>query len=274
MAWPKIHLTYNSTSSFLENRGRNFGKAGAAWNSSLGSQLGWGNICHGPDFGLAVSRRARRPCQMAVECKCSEPDPLAEIRMASRMTLDTPSSEEREHRYGEFVSLLARHDQSIRRFVRSLLPARDGVDDVMQETALECWRKFDDFAPAGSETASAEFIRWACVIARYKVLSWQRDQIRDRLVFRENVIEQLAQDAIENLDQHEHEKAAVATCLQKLNDDQRRLVLSVYSPGQSIARIAAETGEKARRLYTQLNAVRRQLLKCLQHSLDGVPGRG
>jgi RNA polymerase sigma-70 factor (ECF subfamily) len=181
---------------------------------------------------------------------------------------------DQESRYNLFVSLLARHDQAIRRFVRSLLPSREGVDDVLQETALECWKKFSDFTPNNPEDAADEFIRWACVIARYKALSWQRDKARDRLVFRESVVEKLAQAAMDQIRQQEQERLAVECCLSKLQDDQRRLVLSVHSPGESIARIAAETGEKARRLYSKVNALRGILLDCVQQRLAGEVENG
>ncbi len=181
---------------------------------------------------------------------------------------------DREARYNDYVALLARHDQSIRRFVRSLLPTRDGVDDVMQETALECWKKFDDFSPSDPQSAVDEFIRWACVIARYKALSWQRDKGRDRLVFREGVIDQLAQTAMTNLDRQDAERAAIEQCLGKMQDDHRRLVLSVHSPGESVALIAAETGQKARRLYNRVNVLRKHLLECVQQRLIGEVGHG
>ncbi len=192
---------------------------------------------------------------------------------------DTPPSDEfeqrgRESRYAEFVSLLARRDHAIRRFVRSLLPSRDGVDDVMQETALECWKKFDDFQPVGAESASDEFVRWACVIARFKALSWQRDNARDRLVFRDAVIEQLARAATESLDRREDERCAVEACLEKMSVDQQRLVLSVHSPGESIARIARETGQEARRLYSLVNALRVVLLECVERRLARETGNG
>ncbi len=176
---------------------------------------------------------------------------------------------ERDHRdalYDQFVTLLTRHDGAIRRFVRYLLPIRDGVDDVMQEVSLECWRKFVDFEMDACGDGS-EFVRWACVIARYKVLSWQRDRSRDRLVFREGALEALSKSALESLDGLEQERNAVDSCLKKLPADRRRLVLSVYSPGESVARIARETGEEASRLYGKLNSLRKMLLKCVQNEL-------
>lgn len=195
---------------------------------------------------------------------------------------NTQPTNDREARYSDFVGLLARHDHAVRCFVRSLMPSSDGIDDVMQETALECWNKFDAFMD-GSDGAKAtgvvrdtnrEFVRWACVIARYKALSWQRDQSRDRLVFRESVLEQLSIDALSKIDDREHERTAVEACLGKMQDEQRRLVLSVHSPGESIARIAAETGQNARRLYSKVNVLRRQLFDCVQGQMRGEVQHG
>ncbi|MEM9588919.1 MAG: sigma-70 family RNA polymerase sigma factor [Planctomycetota bacterium] len=180
----------------------------------------------------------------------------------------------REQQYDEYVALLARNDLAIRRFVRFLLPSRDGVDDVLQETALECWRKFSQFQPNGTDVADGEFVRWACVIARYKVLSWQRDRSRDRLVFRDTVIEQLSEAATHGLELQEDQRLAIEACLEKLPPEERRLVLSVHSPGESIARIAQETGQKARRLYSRVNALRIILLACVQSRLAGEVGNG
>ncbi len=88
-------------------------------------------------------------------------------------------------------------------------------------------------------------------------------------MFRESVVERLAQAALDDLDQQDWERKAIETCLSKLPDDQRRLVLSVHSPGESIAKISAETGEKARRLYSKVNSLRRLLLECVNGQMIG-----
>lgn len=184
------------------------------------------------------------------------------------MTTTDPQSDDREQRYHEFVALLSRHDVSIRRFVRSLLPSPQSVDDVVQDTALECWKKFADFQPQNAESSQQEFIRWACVIARFKVLSWQRNQQRDRLVFREGVVERLAAVGMDGISDEQRQRSAVKKCLQSLPEDQQQLVLSIHLPGQSVAAIATETGQSARRLYSKLNAIRKQLLNCVQQKLE------
>lgn len=187
---------------------------------------------------------------------------------------DLPRIQPTDQLYNQFVALLARHDVAVRRFVRKLLPSSDGVDDVMQETALECWKQFATFQgdKSGEEN---DFVRWACVVARYKALSWQRDHARDRLVFRESVIEKLAQSAVGSSDDFEAEQSAIQSCLSKMPREQRLLLLSVHTPGASVAQIAKGTGTNARKLYSQLNALRTQLLRCVQNRLaQGVSHGG
>lgn len=173
--------------------------------------------------------------------------------------------------YEHFVGLLARHESAVRSFVSVLLPTADGIDDVVQETALECWRKFDSFQPESDQTENVEFVRWACVIAKFKVLSWKRDQARDRLVFRDSVIEALAAEATDLAAECEQRRRAVEACLQELPQHHRVLVLSVYAPGESVARIARETGQQARRLYSTLNRLRDLIQSCVSERLTEEP---
>ena len=167
-------------------------------------------------------------------------------------------------KYDQFVSLFARHERAVRGFVRSLLPSWQDVDDVMQEVGLACWRKFDAFESADS---ADEFVRWACVIARFEALRHRRNCARDRLVLSENVIEVLAADAEVRLEKADAERKAVELCLQKLPESERRLLLSVHTPGDSIARISADMGQKARRLYSKVNALRDLIGECVRRRI-------
>ncbi|MDA1052946.1 MAG: sigma-70 family RNA polymerase sigma factor [Planctomycetota bacterium] len=166
--------------------------------------------------------------------------------------------------YDRFVSLLVRHEQAVRGFVRSLMPSAHDVDDVMQEVGLACWRKFDSFASTDSPD---DFVRWACVVARFEVLRHRRNYARDRIVLSEDIIELLATDAQSRLQTAAAERDAVELCLARLQESERRLLLSVHTPGDSIARIASELGQNARRLYSKVNSLRDLLGECVRRRL-------
>ncbi|SMP44021.1 RNA polymerase sigma-70 factor, ECF subfamily [Neorhodopirellula lusitana] len=168
-----------------------------------------------------------------------------------------------EARYRRFVEYLSRNELMIRRFVRSQLPSSDGVDDVVQDTALECWNKYAQFESGEEQKDSLDFIRWACVIARFKAMSWRRDRARDRLSFDEDVLGMIADTAVANCDQWEPQRQALSDCLKQMEKDSERLILSVHVSGDSIARIAKEKGLKARKLYSKLNVLRSLLMDCI-----------
>lgn len=98
-------------------------------------------------------------------------------------------------------------------------------------------------------------------------MSCQRDWARDRLVFREHILEQLADDAFEQMEKRDLERMAIERCLSQLVVESQRLLLSVYRPGDSVKRIAKENGEKSRRLYSKMNGLRKQLLACVERRL-------
>ncbi len=175
----------------------------------------------------------------------------------------------RDDQYDEFVSLLGLCENRIRRFVRSLMVRGDEVDDVMQDVSLECWKKFEAFAPESDDSRVTEFIRWACVIARFKVMSRIRDASRDRLVFREELCEILADETVAICVDRSNRHSALEGCLEKLASDDRRLILSVHAPGESVADIARQSGKEARRLYSRINMLRGMLLNCVQSRLAG-----
>ena len=53
-------------------------------------------------------------------------------------------------------------------FVLTLLPRLDEAEKVFQNACLVLLDKFDEFQPG------TDFIRWACQIAKYEVLSFHR----------------------------------------------------------------------------------------------------
>lgn len=96
--------------------------------------------------------------------------------------------------YHAFNQLFLKYERNLRAFVTSLLPNWEGVDEVMQETSLVMWKKFDQFDDHGD---SSSFLGWGFTIARFEVLKFRRKKATDRLVFSEDVMELLLEEAEE-----------------------------------------------------------------------------
>lgn len=176
-------------------------------------------------------------------------------------------NESTDERYEQFVSLFTQHEPGLRAFVRSLVFSWDDANEVMQNTGLVLWRKFDTF------DQKTEFMRWACVVARFEVLAWRRDKARDRHVFDEDLVNMLAEEAADEHETLASERRALERCLKKLPEKQRRIVMSAYEPGVRLNQVAVTLGKSASAFYKILNRARGSLLKCIESEI-GQEERG
>ncbi len=167
--------------------------------------------------------------------------------------------------YEAFLALFARHERAIRGVVRSVLPSSHDADEVMQEVGLACWRKFSDFQ---DDDAPDGFYRWACVVARFEILKYRRKCARDRLVLSEEIIQLLAADAEERRAVAESERHALEACLKRLSPADQRLLLSVHTPGDSVAAIARQLGRQTRRLYSRVARLRELMGECVRRKIS------
>jgi RNA polymerase sigma-70 factor (ECF subfamily) len=162
-------------------------------------------------------------------------------------------------RYEHFVRLLTRHERSLRGFIRAGLPSPHDVAEVMQEVSLIAWRKFSDL-----ENPETDFARWATVIARYEIMKFRRTKARDRLVLGENLVEMIHAEGLEEFRGREKQLSALETCLSKLPEDRREMVLDAHASGTSITEMAGRLGKKPNALYQLLWRIRRELADCVE----------
>lgn len=175
-----------------------------------------------------------------------------------RMSKSELNHQQDDARYEAFVRLFAHHEAELRRFAASFLPSWGDVDELMQRSALAMWRKFDQF---DQET---HFIKWACVVTRFEALAYRRKMARDRLVFHEDLLELMAEEAVEELNQRSAEQDALESCLLAMPEKQRKFVILAYTPGVKINELAEQAGSTAAAFYMRLKRLRRQLMQCVE----------
>lgn len=162
----------------------------------------------------------------------------------------------------EFVTLLTSSQAAIYGSILSLLPDRTAAQDILQETNLTLWHKADDFE------AGTSFLAWASRIARYHVLNYRRKRGRDRLVFDENLFDDLCARQAERAQEGSRSTETLRSCLQRLPVSQRELVSERYSPGGSVQAIAAARGQTVGAVSQALYRIRESLLNCMSVRLQ------
>lgn len=99
-------------------------------------------------------------------------------------------------------------------------------------------------------------------MARFNVLAWQRDRLRDRHLFGTDLTELLATEGEIEASRLERQREALRLCLEKLPADQRRLVDAAYAPGSRIDELACRTGRTAMAVYKRMHRIRMALVDC------------
>jgi len=164
----------------------------------------------------------------------------------------------------EFVSLLTASQPALYASILSLLPDRNAAQDILQETNLTLWHKAEDFQEG------THFLAWASRIARYHVLNYRRKRSREKLVFDEQLFEELAARQAEREGDAGRYAEPLRKCLETLPAGQRELLAQRYGPDGSVRQIAEDRGQSVGAVSQTLYRIREALLDCVYQRLQGV----
>ena len=163
--------------------------------------------------------------------------------------------------YETFVRLLIEEESAVKAYVRRLVPTWHDVEEVVQQTSLIAWKKFDELDDI------SRFGGWLMTIARFESLKHRRSLARSPLVFSDKLAEQLA-DATGNIVADDADRQqALERCLQKLDQAKRELILKVHQPGVTIRGYAQQNSRPEQAIYKLVHRLRQKLLTCVQQSL-------
>src|SRR6185369_14171970 len=99
----------------------------------------------------------------------------------------TRRSEDQADAQQRFLSLFLRSEREIFRYVAALVPNMADAEDIVQQTALSLWEKFDAYDPA------QPFTPWACRFALNKTKQWLERRQRWQALLEGGLAEELAQ---------------------------------------------------------------------------------
>jgi RNA polymerase sigma-70 factor (ECF subfamily) len=142
-----------------------------------------------------------------------------------------------------------------------LLPRQQDTEDVMQNTLVVLWKKFDDFDPATS------FYSWACRVAYFEAKNYRRQNGRLVTILDEGVFEQIVVDADDRYEVLESRRKMINGCVEKLHSRDRELIGLRYLPGATVKDIAQRLGRPANSVCKSLARIRQALWDCINDEL-------
>lgn len=174
------------------------------------------------------------------------------------MNSDQHNSEQNSER---FLELFVLHQEDLKRYIISIHPHRNEIDDLLQNTALALMRKFDAYDP------NLPFLNWAFRFAYYEVLK-HREKFAKRMQLCKATLELLAEESQEDKSFSQARKRALDRCLENIKPEWKALLELRYEKGMKVVDIANELGQPIKKCYKSFEAMRNQLTKCSRQRLN------
>jgi RNA polymerase sigma-70 factor (ECF subfamily) len=157
-----------------------------------------------------------------------------------------------------FLSLFLRSEREIFRYVAVLVPNVADAEDIVQQTAVALWEKFDAYDPA------QPFTPWACRFALNKARQWIERRQRWQALLERGLAEELAQRREELRPELECRLKHLEQCLAKLPQEQRSLVEGYYYHRTGIEELAKRSDRTVAATYKALQRIRQALEICVE----------
>jgi len=163
-----------------------------------------------------------------------------------------------------FLSLFLRSEREVFRYVAALVPNVADAEDIVQQTALALWEKFDAY------DQSQPFTPWACRFALNKTKQWIERRQRWQALLEDGLAEELARRREELRPEMESQLRHLEGCLGKLPEEQRTIVEGYYYRRDGIEKLAEKSGRTAAATYKTLQRIRQALQSCIENAAKGV----
>jgi RNA polymerase sigma-70 factor, ECF subfamily len=166
----------------------------------------------------------------------------------------------------QFVRHLTECQSRLYAYLLALLGDPNVVNDVLQDTNVAIWRKAHEFSEG------TDFGAWASRVAYYEVLGYRKRCSKDRHVFDEALLEDLAEQVVAQTEAMDVELATLYRCMEKLSQVDQEMVRQRYAPGGSVRHLAESRGKSAGAISQALYRIRSELADCVEQTLKSEEG--
>ena len=163
----------------------------------------------------------------------------------------------------QFGELLAECQRELFGFIYSLVQHHADAEDVYQQVTMILWEKFGTFE------MGTNFAAWSTTVAHNVARDFIRSRKRIAFTFSDEVLDAIAAaHSAKRYWNSSDASDALARCLRKLSENDRRLVDRCYSPNRDFAAIAKEEDRTIGAIYQAICRIRKNLYACMQRTLS------
>ena len=160
-----------------------------------------------------------------------------------------------------FIELYSKNQKKIFIYILSMVHRQSDAEDILQQTSVQMWNKFNEFENGTS------FLAWARAFAKFNTLDFKRKQQNSKLYFGEDIYKDIAEE-MSYIDQtFEQRKNALQGCLIKLNSSDRKLLNLHYEKCLNYRQIAEKLSLSKTGIYKVMSRIHTNLHICIKRTL-------
>lgn len=166
----------------------------------------------------------------------------------------------------EFINLMTEFQGPLYAYILSITGHADDANDILQETNMTLWNKSGEF------TLGTSFKAWSFRVANFKVMSYRKRQRSNKLVFDDELSLQLSNEIQASCTTYNKELELLRSCINKLNDRHKDLILKRYTEGYSVKVLADFLKMPANSVAQVIHRARLALSNCVEKKLKEQNG--
>ena len=161
-----------------------------------------------------------------------------------------------------FLRVFLASEREILRYVMVLVPSVSDAEEIVQQTAVVLWEKFDQY------DRSLPFTPWACRFALNVTRQWMDRRRRWQRLLTGDVAADLVHRQQRLSPEFDDRLEQLKVCLQKLSADQRDLVEGYYFRQLTVESLGQRTQKSVDAVYKALQRIRQQLGDCILRTIS------
>ena len=162
----------------------------------------------------------------------------------------------------EFVEMLTEAQQKIHGFILKRLVDHHQTNEVLQLTNIVLCRKANDFQ------IGTNFMAWALTVANFQILSFRKNQSRERLIFSDRTFDQIIEEDGKRPDDTSFRLSHLNECLKKIDKENFKLLKARYERRLSFKEIANVSHKTSNAIRIQMHRIRNQLMICIEKRMN------
>ncbi len=164
----------------------------------------------------------------------------------------------------EFIDQFVATQRRVYLFILAQVGNPDLAEEVLQNTNVVIWSKWNKFEPG------TNYIAWVYRIASFEVMKYRQKNKRSKIHFDDEFIKTVATSVEQISEKSEARRLALSKCIDKLKSADRALIQQRYEPGVNGKSLAEKLGRPVNSVYQSLGRIRRVLLECVERELAAV----